>query len=564
MMMQWFIQWRRKRFWLVVVLGLFLVWTFLPMGKTVVIDGAGTTVAIGYGEGAFNRTDYFRYLNDINGAGVETEDNAAVWLLRGFGPKMKLFGGELKFDDAAMSEIYALLGMAVLGEGDDYYEHYDYYCRRLWEDKKKVLLEAYDEEVLGEAFREGRVREFVDGGSGGMLTNQHFKFDSRWDEYEFDESFSRAFKGVWRGGDEPAVLKWLEAHKGSLDLFVRAGECSQYYFPYVRCGDFQDVIDDHYYYFQMIRTVAVSMHIRGNYRLGKGDFDGAIEDFLTIIKIVRLKRGNIGVHTDYHWLLTHAERWGFELLHQTAKVKGFSLSHSRKIIEAIEKLPEPARMIDVFDVGERIHALDVVQGVSLGEMGLSYVGETLHNLDEEGRGRVQLEVNDQLRRMNGIFDGWVKKIRVGGTFLSDGSNLGKVEKLQYLLNELALLPEQWVRWKKNDAAGEILGVYLEAIYFHEYLAIEKIARMRSGVLKIGIGLELYKQEFGVYPKGLGELVGRYGIGLRAEDLLGVNGKAMVLKVTKLGLVRLQCLAGGVDEDGKVVDYEFKMGVEDAE
>ena len=92
--------------------------------RVVLKEGKDTSYVVGYVNEKTGRTDYIKYLNNVNGKGVAADDNAAVWVMKMFGKEAMLadMGGNGEADRAEnrllVKRIYRKLGLVgFTGEG---------------------------------------------------------------------------------------------------------------------------------------------------------------------------------------------------------------------------------------------------------------------------------------------------------------------------------------------------------------------------------------------------------------------------------------------------------------
>ncbi len=551
---------KKKRFWVMMILVLFVAWTFWPLDMIVVEDGADTTVVMGYGVGEFNRTDYGKYLNEKRGAGVVAEDNAGVWLARMVGRDyfVDALGGRNLFGVDMVIDGEPLVGRLLDGLGIDGLEKGGL---ERWSDYAKGVNNAARK-------KEGIALMAEDGGV--VMVDGKFVFQEPEavdvGDYEdvigFDDEPSMG--GPWLKKDYPHLAKYVEATDRFLEMFVRGSRCSRFYLPLIKKHEKNLISSGLMFRLGLCRSGAMSIQRRGMLRLGESDVSGALADGLGVVRMGRLMRAESHSFLIERLVGLSVEETGYGMLLHVVRADGFTKEMGEGMFAEIAGMKQPAAMIEVLDKSERFVGLDYAQGLGLGEFDLTCLnsglsGDRIRFVEGDSVG---LDVNQLMRVVNEKFDEDLLGLKRGVAGVTKGD---EADLLFMAIEELRLLPNRWVRGLLTRKVGELIHTpdtvaTVRSLKSKDSIG-ESIARLR-----FGFALVQYRVAFGEYPKTLDLLVGKYGLEALPKEVLGADGKAMLYEVNERGNVKLFELGGdgGRVEMGLVVLGVWEDGAVDEE
>lgn len=269
--------------------------------------------------------DYLAAINAKESEGVTVENNAAVSLLRAFGP------GEIR--ESWRDEYFKALGLNALPEQGEYVEQIGKFAERMFAPPIQGLPDAV-------------------------------RFDERFNKKRdaLFEQQGQAMSKPWKWSELPRIAEWLKANEKPLEHIVEASRRSRYYTPYLSPGD----DDDHYPLLisvllptaQESRTAARLLTARAMLHLGEGRVEEAQKDVLACHRLGRLVgsgptliEGLVGIALD-----AMAAKCDYEIA-EHGNLTAAQAEAFRKEIAELPPLPDMAEKMDEF---ERLMYCDAV------------------------------------------------------------------------------------------------------------------------------------------------------------------------------------------------------------
>ena len=218
---------------------------------------------------------------------------------------------------------------------------------------------------------------------------------------------------IWSGGsnepwsldDLPMMESWLDNNDPVLDLVGKAVRQPAFCFPMIR-RDSETPLSDALMSMetQRMRIFARSLMARANYRIATGDFDGAIDDVITIKRLGRhlQRQGGVLEFVVGIAIESMADAIGVAGNGELQPTKG----QLRRLVDELQTCPPPADMGRVW-LAERYAVLDALQSVALGRRSFDEL-LTFFQLGKNDRPDftpgLSVDWNVVMRRMNVAFD----------------------------------------------------------------------------------------------------------------------------------------------------------------
>jgi hypothetical protein len=435
--------------------------------------------------------DYIRYLDEKLKVGVTPENNAAVLILQTLGPR------EISTEDR--DRFFKGLGIDPLPEKGDYYIRWFEYSGR-YSAKDWPLVPP------------GRT-------------------ESAKDYFQSLDDLTR--EKPWTKKDYPQLAQWVEANDKHIDRFVEASKRPRIYTPLISSPEAgETLISIILPVAQSSREAARALVGRAMYRVGNGDFEGALSDLMACHRLARraaegftLVEALVGIAMDQTAMEAEA-----------ALITGDKLNAKQRtaLRAELENLPRMSSMADKLDQGERLMYMDSV--CWLAREGASKIKD-LASLSTAPAGAA-----DGIANLIGgaLFD-WDVPLRIGNKWYDRfvaaariEDPVKRVEAINAIENDLKTLvagvrdtsPSAWAALifsprasmskKVGDAMVSLLLPALEAA-----LAAEHRNQTKHTVLLLSLALAEYRDEHKTFPEKLDELAPKYVKTIPLDPMWGV-------------------------------------------
>ena len=179
-------------------------------------------------------------------------------------------------------------------------------------------------------------------------------------EKDYHKIENDLLQSAWTIEQHPFMQQWIDDNDAALDIFLEASRKPVFVWPWIAPEP-----EDDYYYLILPDIDFVSQLVRGivtraNYRIGKGDIDGAIDDVIACCKI--------GRHTEKQGLCVPChigirfETWGNGIGINGNSDTPATEEQLLRFIREIRKLPEQGNYKDSI-ILERYHLLKLLYQV---------------------------------------------------------------------------------------------------------------------------------------------------------------------------------------------------------
>jgi hypothetical protein len=460
--------------------------------------------------------DYVRYLDEKLAEGVTPDNNAAVLLLRTFGPR------ELAKKSAG--EYFKRLGIEPLPVEGDYFVDWSVFCQRFSAKEWPAVPKG-----------DGR--------------------DAR--EY-FASLDEEARKRPWTQAEFPHIAKWLDANNRHIDQMVAASKRPRMYTPLISNEENQTLVMVLLPLAQHNRQSGRALVTRAMYRAGNGDVEGAIADVMACHRLARLTgqgftlvEGLIAIAVDH--LALDAQG----VLIAENKLSAGQRAALRK---QLAELPPIRKMAQTLDQGERLMFLDTVAWMARDLTGATKALGAMNDAPAFFRGildRASKSAFDWdliLKNGNSWYDRLVKiagiedrkeQLKELAQFDDDAKQLGASAKTGRLLLQGLIAPRETVSRQIADALLALLMPAVEAA-----LKAERRNLTRHTLVQLGFSLADYQDEHKAFPDRLDALAPKY---LEKIPLDPMWGEPYVYKKTAGGYVLYSLGHNGKDDGGQTSD-----------
>ncbi len=435
--------------------------------------------------------DYCSAINQIAGAGVNRENNAAVLLWQASGP------GEIL--ENQLEAFCKSLQIPLLSPDGPYFVSFQDYVHGI-KDSEEVLSWMPVEAV------------------------------PEWDTFPAPEEFAwgqldSAGERPWSAHQYPAVAGWLKTNERPLALVVEASRRSRMYSPLMRsplltCG---------VGYSPLVSGATRALVARAMLRLGSDNVEDAWVDLLAAQRLARL--GGQGPTLVESFTALHAQGLacdGMAVLLTTAHLSPEQARRFQADLEGLTPMASPTEKVDVF---ERCLFLDVVHVVARDPAFPAEFAEILPGHQDTAAGILTrsltkasirmgaeylVDWDDALRAGNEWYDRLVKAMREP-TFRERSAAIvelhGEMRRLSDRFKTLVFRPAEttpasWSHVTFGRLAGEV-GILLLLPALEAAVKVEGQGEARFAVTRVVAGLAACRADRGGYPRALAELRPRY-------------------------------------------------------
>jgi hypothetical protein len=303
---------------------------------------------------------------------------------------------------------------------------------------------------------------------------------------ELQDIYDYVLGNVWID-EAKTLLPWLEKNRATMDALREGGRKSDCKFPYLgtRGMSLVNILLPH---LGQMRNLGRLLTIHGKYLESKGEYRAALDDYLLMAKMgYHVSRGPIlisgllGIAVDVMSAAAIEKcvlrnRLGFE-----------TLSYLRENLTSVGRSSEN---YDISMSGERVFGLTII--------------DDLCRRPEEFRGLIDAPSATQLVALAGA-----KSLGLRAMLKSDFRRYwNAVDKWNELPDHVALRPENDLDEDKivSDLPPWSLGKMLLPALGRARISFVRI-KARKAILTTQVGLEIYRNKNGRYPKTLGRLKG---------------------------------------------------------
>ncbi|MCH8828760.1 MAG: hypothetical protein IID45_04205, partial [Planctomycetes bacterium] len=449
--------------------------------------------------------DYAAAINRRFGKGVTAENNAAVLLLRAYGPK--------EIPKKWRAELFKKLGMEPLPEKGDYF------------------IDLYD-------FEEGLRKR-------GVRFPELQSFDSN--------------KAPWRRTEFPRVADWLSQNQVPIALSVEAGKKTRWFIPMANDDGMPTSLAEMSLLFA-IREAGENLSAKAMFSIGENKNDAAIEDALSCHRLVRLFVRPAGI---LGYLIAVAiDAGAFNIDRALIETGRLSTVQIMALSTSLRKLGPFPGFADKYDFQERCSSLSSIIAWSRREK----VGN-LRALDSDASEELKKAWSKNYNKIRLRLVDWNVVLKYNNRLIDRGVKIARmdqrgkrIEALESLTAEVKTLREQTgsllqyiegfsfiksnrvgaTNWFKHAFGNQIVK------HFQNGLIVQDMARTRYDITLIGLGLAAYQAERGSYPQTLARLTPKYAAAVPA-DLF--SGKPLKYKRTENGFLLYSVGRNGKDEGG---------------
>ena len=474
--------------------------------------------------------DYVSALNRRFGRGVTQDNNAAVLLIKAFGPGF--IGPQI------LKEVTRRLGLGAMPETGGYF----------------VGLEVFIA-----------------------------------DKDEREEKIDEATKAPWSPEQYPKLAKWLEANRRPLELVTEASKCSRYFLPIVLDQKCIGLVGYDEPDLNTFRWFGRALVARAMLSLDSGDINNAMGDLLAAHRLGRL----IGQSpTVIHALVAISiDAMASDGDYGLAKSKRLSTVQAKSYLRELQILQPLPDIVEMHDVFERCFHLEFV--MLLFRLGPGTLDEILRNELKVSAEWMENNIPDTaelnaVRKAidwgqmceyvnawdNRVVEAYSKKTYAQRlTALADyDKHLNKLKEtsakslaefspteadfdrlFSFCLGSVLLHSKNGLAVEKNMNVTEETAKLLITLYNYDYAKLNKFlawAQVRSDISKVALGLAAYWAENDRYPESLASLTPKYitkvPIDLFAEESLKYSRR-------KEGYILYSIGANRKDDGGRTVD-----------
>jgi hypothetical protein len=422
--------------------------------------------------------DYMAALNAIRSKGVSPQNNAAVRLYQGFGPKI--------IPENRRESVAAMLGVAPLPDAGKYFEQFDAFAAR------KLPKEASPPPPAGK-------KDAVEAAK---------------------EQFEKTSRRRWSKNEFPLVAAWLAENEKSLELFVDASKRPRFFFPLFVSSNSPMVLDSQLPMAQQARGAARALSARAMLRVKMGRNDEAWQDLLACHRLARF----IGQGpTIVEGLVGYAiERETYKADAALGHYGNLSAVQAKRFADELKRLPGSARMADKFDVGERFTYLDAVSTVAQRMTG-QLPRRARGSADKNPLGallvilasRTMIDWDESMRMGNAWFDrlstAFAQPTRAERDALLDEIDHDLKQAAVQMKDSKAVLRELWSASPRRAAGRQLGRRFVAELVPPVPMAVqaEDCAVAYSAMSQVVFALTAYRADRGEYPKEVGDICPQY-------------------------------------------------------
>ncbi len=426
--------------------------------------------------------DYIAALNQMYSKGVTPDNNAAVLVIRAFGPEM--IPAEIR------NEAYRLLWMDPLPAKGEYF----------------ITLDAFALANRSD-FSFSSASSTAPKGEAKLSPRRHKSLTI----HDAQNQFKEAAKGPWTAEKYPALAGWLKANEVSLDLAAEASHRPKFYLPVPSSEDSSNIMSFAMYSLQFPTKLAETLVVRAMFKAGRSDLPGAAADLLAARRLARL------MSWQYQATGRTTETMACMAANRLLADENMNAELARKILADIESLDPLPSETEVFLYYNRFLMLDIIsycsaQGTATTLAKSSHRGPHIYG-DWEATLRNINKVHDELQSARKLKtytaraaarDKVIARIETLRSRLKAAT--GRDSIIRRILKMLRLSRrrfDNWEAWMQHDPENAIIAIFLQIGVLPDDL--DEINNMKGRLTLLAAALAAHKAERGEYPAALAEL-----------------------------------------------------------
>ncbi|MFO1093257.1 MAG: hypothetical protein U0992_08070 [Planctomycetaceae bacterium] len=492
---------RRRRWWKIAGWALFaffvlrIGWAIIPRSRITI--GPETTV-ISEPLTPEGFVDFAAAVNARCGAGVTSENNAAVLLLQAFGPGV--------IEAEQRERYFELLGIAPLPEAGAYFV-----------DEAEFLRDK------------------------GLPQDEMLKL-----RQQFEDQLTAAVKQRWTDDEFPLMTEFLAANERPLERIREATQRTRHFSP-IAMPD-AELLSAPLEFEQQNRWGARLLLLSGMRRLGQGDVAGAWSEVLACYRLGRLMgQSPILISVLISYALENSASMAAQSL---IRSEALTAEQARQFLADLDGLAPIAVSADVADFGERLTSVDTYCRIAMDRYPLTdNPGQPPKFFSQVGGA---FDWNLMLRQLNRQTDRNVAAMRIDDA---------RARQQEFAAIDAELTSRSIVTWQGVVTAalglsGTISQNMNNALMRLIRPAVEQFrnAEMRTDaslqLTRIGFALAAHQREHGAYPASLSELAP----GILAEVPVDpCGGGAYIYKPADGGFLLYSVGANLQDDGGRSFD-----------
>ena len=452
--------------------------------------------------------DYEAAINERLGKGIKPETNAAVLLVKAFGP--------IHYGLRMPARFYKMLGIAEPPEKGDYF----------------IDPSRYVKETL--------------------------KLEGNKAEDEFENELKLAGKRVWTAEQHPRVAAWLKANEKSLASAIEATRRKDYFMPIITSREDEnhgDLLGTDLDFPQEFRHLGWALAARAVLRIGKNECDGAWQDLLACHRLARLAaRGPSEIESIVGWATEQIAIEADLAFVDSSKLDAIQFKKCLSDLQALPPMPDFTNTADLFC---RCEFLDTVMWTN--RLGLWYLEQlgatTLSKPPSELQERFQKHALDDadfdpaLRAGNHWYDRIVAAMRQKDR-KQRAKQLSDIEA-DFKSLKKAIVEGGFVKVLGNPKQqGELVGDLVAGLILQAFIRWPELldrGMQSQRNLQIAFALAAYQRDNGKYPPLLAALVPKY-LAKIPDDLF--TEKPLIYRPTENGYLFYSLGPNGQDDAGR--------------
>lgn len=479
-----------------------------------------TTVLLGplRGDGC---VDYVAALNEMCSEGVTPENNAAVLLMKAFGPS--------EVSEPMRERFFRMLGIEPLPEQGNYLVDSVEYIQNLV--SNRVAADASADAV--------KYRE------------------------KLEDDYRQLMKRPWSKDEFPEMAGWLKRNEEPLRWIVEGTRRPRYYAPLIASDDEDEpgtVLAILLPMLQEMREAARLLKARAMLRLGEGEVDAAWGDLAACHRLARLAGQDPTMIGTLVCIAIDgiACEGDAQLIHHG----NLTAERARRMLADLKSLDGPPPMVRKIDTADRYMFADAVCMVSGGQVTLS---------DFAVGGPTERQASWIQRLVTGVFVDWDVVLRMGNSWYDrmveaweQPTHAERAEASAALEEELRAISKTYSDPKKlagsfftGKSPRQTVSRHLGSIFIALLTPAASAAQTAEDrgttigrLNEIGFAMAGYRADHGRYPKDLSELAPKY-IDDLPVDLF--TGKSYVYKPHDDGFL-IYSLGPNMEDNGGKVYY----------
>ncbi len=322
------------------------------------------------------------------------------------------------------------------------------------------------------------------------------------------------------------VKSWLDSQEEVLDSLALGAAKSEFFFPMLaEDGGHEMLISSPFPWLRPMRGVGLALTARAQYKLGKGDMDGAWLDYVATRRSARLiMKQPLAIS----WIVgLSIDHYTSRILTQIASSEHLTPDLSKEMISALEQFEPTPRFADTHDYDARLFMLDAVQHAWKGRtdkllelgrsFGLPYFDDraiqlmtaedydpnfTLHAINQSIDELITASGIETYSDRQAAFARHESKLRLGA------------EQAEGILDPDREVSKEMQRQLQASNVSTVVAtnLLLKPIDLVSYVGMDNVQTrydMQLGLIPVVLAIGGYHAEHGRFPEDLNELVPAY-------------------------------------------------------